>query len=72
MFARPANIAAEIPASVPPATTTSASPARISRRASSNAALPLAHASALAVTGPWAPRSIATSQAGMFGIVEGT
>ncbi len=72
MFARPANIAAEIPASAPPAMITSASPEMIRRRASSSEALPLAHASALAVTGPCAPRSIATSQAGMFGIVEGT
>ncbi len=70
--ASPANIARAIPASVPPATTTSASPPRISRRASSTAAVPLAQASALAVTGPCAPRSIATSQAAMLRIVEGT
>ena len=52
--------------------TTSASPPAISRRASSRAAVPLAQASALALTGPWTPRSMATSQAAMLRIVEGT
>ena len=72
MFASPANITGVMPASVPPAITTSASSAKMRRRASSSAALPLAQASALAVTGPCRCRSIETSQAGMFGIISGT
>jgi hypothetical protein len=68
----PANIASLIAASVPPAMTTSASPLKISRRASSSAAVPLAQASADALTGPWVLRSIATSHAAMLRIVEAT
>ena len=72
MSARPANIDREIPASVPPAMTTSASPPMMRRRASSSAAVPLAQASAEALTGPCTPRSIATSHAAMLRMVEGT
>ena len=72
MLTRPANMAGVIAASVPPQMTTSASPARISRRASSSAYAPLAQASALALTGPCAPTSMATSQAGMLVREEGT
>ncbi len=72
MLDRPASMTGAIPASEPPATTTSASPESSSRCASSRAALPLAQASAPAVTGPRRPSAIATSQAAMFGITDDT
>lgn len=72
MVLSPVNITGVMAESVPPATTTSASPARTVRRASSRAWMPLAQARAEALTGPCVARSMATSQAGMFGMTEET
>ena len=61
-----------IAASVPPATTTSASPRSIIRLASPIAWLPVAHADETLKPGPWAPSSIAIMPAAALGIIIGT
>ncbi len=61
-----------IPASVPPATTTSASPRSIMRFASPIAWLPVAHADDTLKPGPWAPSAIAIMPAAALGIIIGT
>ena len=61
-----------IAASVPPATTMSASPRSIIRFASPIAWLPVAHADDTLNPGPWAPRSIAIWPAAALGIIIGT
>ena len=59
-------------ASVPPATTTSASPRWIMRSASPIACAPVAHAEATEKPGPWAPRRMAIVPAAALGIIIGT
>ena len=59
-------------ASVPPATTTSASPRSIMRLASPIAWLPVAQADATLNPGPWMPSFIATVPAAALGIIIGT
>ena len=59
-------------ASVPPATTTSASPRVIIRSASPIAWPPVAHAELTEKPGPCAPRRIAITPAAALGIIIGT
>ncbi len=59
-------------ASVPPATTTSASPRSIIRIPSPIACAPVAQADAIEKPGPCRPRRIATAPAAAFGIIIGT
>ena len=59
-------------ASVPPATTASASPRTIIRVASPIACPPVAHALETLKPGPWAPRRIAIVPAAALGIIIGT
>ena len=59
-------------ASVPPATTTSASPRTIIRVASPIAWAPVAHALETLKPGPWAPSRIAITPAAALGIIIGT
>ena len=59
-------------ASVPPQTTTSASPRWITRSASPIACEPVAQAEASEKPGPWAPSRIAIVPAAALGIIIGT
>ena len=61
-----------IAASVPPATTTSASPRSSIRLASPIACEPVAHADDTLKPGPWAPSIIAIAPAAALGIIIGT
>ena len=60
MLARLVNATGVIPASVPPVTATSASPACSRRTASTNACTPEAQAAAEVMVGPWMPKAIET------------
>jgi hypothetical protein len=60
-----------IPASVPPASMTSARPRRIASRASPTAMFEAAHAVHSDVKGPRVPSSMETQAAPMFGMIAG-